>query len=379
MNIVMIAGTYAPSINGAAISTQSFKHELERQGHTVWLIAPRYPGFVDREPRVLRRNSWPNPFYQDIRMPMFFSTRPTIKALAGAKIDVVHFMQPYIVGRFARRLARQLGASLVFTWHTRYDLKAHYVRILPTGIVRAYVKRTTVGLANKCNAIIAPSQSLKDFLVKEGVVTPVHVVPTGLTQNFYNSGSRELLRKKVKVPANAFLFLCVARIAMVEKNLDLLVRAFAKIYRQIPNSLLLFVGGGPDQEKLAQLAHDMGMGERVRFSGFVPHNLLDEYYSSADVFAYPSTSETQGLILAEAMSAGAPVVAVDAPGSRDIVKNNLNGLLTKNSVEDFSEALLRIASDYELRKNLAQAGQKTSHEYSIEATTKQLVAVYKSL
>ncbi len=375
----MVAGTYLPAINGAAISTRNFKHSLEQKGHPVFLVAPAAPGYADKEPNVVRKRSLHNPFYKDIRLPFYFAGARDVAHWRAKNIDVVHVMQPYVTGRYAQKVARALGVPVIFTWHTRYDLKAHYVKIVPTRLARWWIVRSVTKFGNACSSVIAPSSSIEKHLRSIGVTVPIEVIPTGLAESFKDEEPRAVLRDRFKLPQDALVILCVARIALEEKNLLLLLDAYTKIHAQLGKNRLVFVGGGPDLEKLRSIIKERHLGDTVISTGFIDQERLSEYYSSADIFAYPSISETQGLISAEAMSAGLPVVATRAPGNDDIVRDGENGTLTANRVDDFAAGILMLAGDPELRARLAVGAQKTASEFSMPTMAEKLLQLYTRL
>ncbi|MFO0704712.1 MAG: glycosyltransferase [Candidatus Andersenbacteria bacterium] len=373
MTILFVANAYPPAISGVAISAEHFRTALQKMGHRVLVLTPRYrraraavatqdPTATD--PDVIRVPAVPNPLYPEYPIGLFVMTPRLLRRLRQAGVQVVHTMQPFTVGRFARRVARRLGVPLVFTHHARYDLYAHYVPLLPRAVATRRVLRSVTRFANSCDALIAPSASTKRFMQEHGITRPITVIPTGLRRSFASSATKEVLRKKTGLPSTKPLLLCVSRISIQDKNLLLLITALPKICAVVPTAQLVLVGGGPDLARLKQITKMHGLAERVRFIGPIRNTELADWYGSADLFVYPSVSETQGIITLEALSAGLPVVATRGPGTIDFVQHDHSGVLTENTAADFAAGVIRVAQDVSLGQRLGQQGQDVAAQYT---------------
>jgi 1,2-diacylglycerol 3-alpha-glucosyltransferase len=378
MKILMISGTYLPSLNGNAISTHNFKHGLEQLGHEVWVIVPRYKDYRDQEKHVLRVATMRNIFYPQYPFPLLFATRSLIERLRKEHFDLVHVMQPFMIGRFAKKIARALHVPLVFTNHARYDLYSRFIPLVPRRLSSRIVVTSAHRFANSAVAVVAPSESIKKYLLENKITSPITVVPTGLSRTCKIPASKEYLKKKIGIPSNVLLLLTVSRISLVEKNFPLLLDSYQKIAKKLPEHRLLIVGGGPDLEQLQQEAQERGL-EHIRFTGFVPNDKVPNYYSAADLFVYPSVSETQGLTILESLSAGLPVITPRAPGNQDVVVNSVNGFLTKNDADDFSEHILKLASDERLRKEMSAAAEKTARPFTRENMARRMEQLYMNV
>jgi 1,2-diacylglycerol 3-alpha-glucosyltransferase len=378
MKILMISGTYLPSLNGNAISTHNFKHGLEQLGHEVWVIVPRYKDYRDQEPHVLRVATMRNIFYPQYPFPLLFATRSLIERLRKEKFDLVHVMQPFLIGRYARKIARALNVPLIFTNHARYDLYSSFIPLVPRRLSSRIVVRSAHRFANSAAAVIAPSESIKKYLLENKIFSPITVVPTGLSRSCKVPATKEFLKKKIGIPPSALLLLTVSRISLVEKNFPLLLASYGKIADKLPEHRLLIVGGGPDLDELKQEVQDRGL-EHIRFTGFVPNEKVPQYYSAADLFVYPSVSETQGLTILEALSAGLPVITPRAPGNQDVVVHNVNGFLTKNDADNFSEHILKLVNDPRRRKEMSVAAEKTAQPFTRENMARKMLEVYQGV
>jgi len=379
MNILFVANAYTPALSGVALSAERFRTSLEQLGHRVTVIAPRYRGHVENDPRIIRVPTFPNPLYPEYPFALFRFSRKLRARLQQEHIQVVHVMQPFTVGRFARTVARALNVPLVFTHHARYDLYAHYVPLVPKKIAARRVTRSVVRFANTCDLLIAPSRSTKEFMTARGITKPIEVIPTGLAHTYRSTQPKAELRRQLSIPEDAFLLLCVSRISIEDKNLLLLLSAMPKIVAVLPKAHLILVGSGPDQAKLKEYAKTHGLEKFVRFEGPIQNDQLDRYYTAADLFVYPSISETQGIIILEALSAGLAVVATRAPGTIDFVSDGNNGLLTQNDPHSFAAAVIRVAQDQALRTELAKNALPSVSAYTSEAVAKKLVSAYQQI
>ncbi len=379
VNILFIANAYPPAISGVSLSAARFKTSLEELGHTVLVIAPRYPGHTETDPNIIRVATLPNPFYPEYPIARFRVTPALLARLHREHIQLVHTMQPFTVGRFARSLARRLQIPLVFTHHARYDLYAHYVPLMPKAFAARQVLKSVTKFANTCDQLIAPSSSTKEFMRAHGITQPIEVIPTGLAHSYKSDRPKAELRAELDLPPDAFVMLCVSRISIADKNLLLLPRALKLVLHKIPKAILLIVGSGPDEAKLKAVIAEQGLTESARMIGPIQNQNLPRYYSAADVFTYPSVTETQGIITLEALSAGLPVVATRAPGTIDFVQDQHNGLLTHNDSIAFADAIVRVAQDHALYTKLAATASASVAPYTAQAVAKKLLAVYGQL
>lgn len=214
------------------------------------------------------------------------------------------------------RYARRFGLPLVFTYHTQLEEYAHYVPFERTATRRA-ASTLTRTYANLADTVIVPTAAMEGRLRMLGVDAPIAVIPTGIDTRHFASGRRDPeLRARLGAQPDGRIVLLVSRLAK-EKNIDLAIRALGLIADT--RVRLVLAGDGPEREALLETARGAGVAGRVQFAGQVAREALPDLYASADAFVFPSLTETQGLVLAEALVAGLPVVAVDTPQSRDVL------------------------------------------------------------
>lgn len=378
MNILMVTNTYLPHVGGVAQSVHRFTELYRRKGHRVLVACPEFEGQPEEEDHVLRV-----PAIQNFNGSDFSLSLPTLLRDAdeefGFEPDIIHSHHPYLLGDAALRLSAAKDVPLVFTHHTMYEQYTHYVP-LDSDVLRRFVIELSTGYANLCDAVIAPSASVASIIRRRGVQRPIHVIPTGVDLARFASGDGRQIRKRLAIPDKAFVVGHLGRLAP-EKNLVFLAQAVGLYLQRAPQSHFLVVGYGPSTEEMRELSVKLGVEERVHFAGKLTGQDLVDAYHAMDVFAFSSKSETQGMVLAEAMAAGCPVVALDASGVREIVSDGENGrLLTRESVEEFAEALKWSADLAGTQRGaLHDAVRRTAREYSDIKRADEALALYRQL
>ena len=377
MNILMMTNTYLPSVCGVSRSVASVSETLRARGHRVQVIAPAAEEEIDDGPDVVRVPAVHHVTANDIpvRLPIPGYLWTT---LHDFQPDIVHAHHPFLLGSTALRLAATWRLPVVLTYHTMYE---HYTHNLP--VDSAPLERFTVRLAtefaNQCDHVIAPSQSVRAVLRSRGVRSPISVVPTGVDRRAFAGGDGRRSRERHGIPREAFVVGHVGRLS-TEKNLEFLTRAVGRYLQRRPAAHFLVVGDGPLREELRLLCAAAGAENRLHLSdGALSGDDLADAYAAMNVLAFASKSETQGMVLAEAMMAGLPVVALDGSGVRDIVRDGVNGRLLMDDDEDqFAAALATIERSGRHDEHLAYGVAQTAAEFSLERTTAKLVRVYSA-
>ncbi len=371
MKIAMFTNTYLPLVGGASISIKRFSDFFRSTGHDVLVVAPEYDDQPKQEEDVIRVPALKNfnSTHFSVPLPLATDVGPAMNAFQP---DLIHAHHPFFLGDTALRVAATRAVPIVVTHHTSYEQYIHYV---PGNMswLEPYVFDLYIGHANLCDAVIAPSESIKQELCECGVNRPVHVIPTGVDLEQYENGNGSAFRREFGIPEDAFLIGHVGRLNL-EKNLDFLARGVVRALDRIPGSWFVVVGDGPSAEDMQQIVHDGRMEGRCVFAGVRKDQALVDGYSAMDVFAFASKSETQGMVLVEAMASGTPVVAMDAPGTRDIIRDEENGRLISSEDENsFAEA---IAWTVERREELAKQARHSVEPYAMETCAKRMLDLY---
>jgi 1,2-diacylglycerol 3-alpha-glucosyltransferase len=377
---------YRPYVSGVTTCVALNRQFLEEHGHEVYVFPFADPRVPSTDPRVVTspgvriRNT--NDFRLGPRL-----TRKVQRLLAT--MDVVNVDNPFISGRFALSVCRKHGIPVVFTNHTRVDLYAAFYADFAPALVRdTYVRQYMRRFCRQVDAVISPTESMVGVLRDMGVDVPVHVVPNGVdiapflgVPRGFGAADRvrDALRLQMGYEPDDVVFLYTGRLGP-EKNLPLLVDAFARVAYVVPGSRLLFVGGGPSRKKIAAAVSRAGLDELVAFTGMVPHERMPDYLALGDVWVTPSVTEVHPLTVIEAMAAGLPVVGVASPGITDTVEDGVTGLLADRAdAGALAECMAALASHPDTRHGMATAAREASKRYSIETTGAQLLGVYDAL
>jgi glycosyltransferase involved in cell wall biosynthesis len=376
MRLGYFADSYRPYVSGVVQSIETFSRELRKRGHFIEVFAPNYPKRNDPDdPGVYRYPSFNTPFYPEfyIGMPLSWGDR---KFVRGLHLDLIHVHSPFILGHMGASMARRLGLPLVFTYHTLYDQYVHYFPF-----ARSLSQKAMVFLArkfcNRCDLVVTPTWVIEKLLRSYGVTVPIISIPTGIDTRLFEEGDRNFLRNRWGIAPEEKILLFVGRLSK-EKNLDSLFRVFSRVLQDCPDVTLVLAGSGPDEENLRQLALDMGIAGKLVFTGRLSHEEVAGAYKSADIFTFPSVTETQGLVLAEAMAGGLAVVARAAFGSLAIVSDGVTGYLC-DTEEVFAERVGELLQNQALRRSMGEAAIARAQRLTAEKMAIRLERAYQAL
>lgn len=374
----MLSNTFTPHVGGVARSVASFATAFRELGHRVLVAAPRYEDTPKPEEDVIRFPAVQRFRGSDFSVPMPVPGR-LARALRDFKPDVVHSHHPFLLGDTALRIAATFDIPVVFTHHTRYELYTHYVPGDSPKLRRLVIELVT-GYCDLCDAVIAPSETVATLLRKRGVTTPIETIPTGVNIEHFAVGDGVSMRSRLNIPANAFVVGHVGRLAP-EKNLELLAQAVALFARTEASSHFLVAGDGPMKSRIVDIFNESRLGDRLHIVGVLERSGLADAYHAMDVFAFCSRSETQGLVLIEAMAAGRPVVAIDAAGACDVVIDGVNGrLLPDEGVAAFADALSSVSQAAPgQRDSMSRAARETAESLSLPRMAQRCLSLYETL
>lgn len=378
MRVCMLSECYEPTCNGVSTSVRALVDELRARSHHVVIVAPHYASHHDASRLVLRLPSFHTRWNRDypVACPWLPFAPRRLRRLCP---DIVHSHGAFFVGVLAWRLARHVGAPLVSTYHTLYEHYSHYVAFLPDPVVRAMLDRWMPRYYNACASIIAPSRVAERSLRQYGVHRPVAIVPTGVpvpAPSTVNTDARQQARERFGIPPDSPMILAVGRIAR-EKNLDLVLAAFLRLRHARPEVRLLVVGGGPHLEQYRAAVQANAYGGQATLTGPVPHHELPPIYAAADAFVLGSTTETQGLVVAEARAAGTACVVVNAGGAGETVRHGEDGFVVDPSPEAVASALETLLADDELRARMRDACLASAARWTPEAMADKVEEVYR--
>ncbi|MDZ4170375.1 MAG: glycosyltransferase family 4 protein [Coriobacteriia bacterium] len=373
MRIGFFTDTYTPQINGVVTSIQLFKDALERRGHEVYVFAPTPEHEADGV-RVIRFPSLPFVFQPEMRLATPISIE-ALRILDAVDLDVVHSHDPFAIGLYGLNVARRAKIPYVHTYHTLYPEYVHYV--WETRLTRKLAERLSRDFCQMCTSIIAPSTKIELHLRDWGVRVPIDVIATGVdTRRFAAPTPEALTRMEARIrprPGDRVL-LFMGRLGR-EKNVELLLRALW--HTRNARIRLVIAGDGPYRGELDSIVEELDLGDRVTFVGYLDREDVVAAYHLADGFAFASTSETQGLVIGEAMAACLPIVAVEDRAVEDFVIDGRTGLITPGRAEDLGHAFDALLADDERRVRFAHAACERAGHFSIEHQAERLEHHYE--
>lgn len=391
LRVAIFGESYLPYLSGVTVSTETLARGLGALGHEVLLVVPRPARGMDPgtagasgpEPEVAWLPSVHLPSAPaGYRTPIPTWSRALRRAAAFAP-NVVHANSPFTSGLMARAVARRTGAPLVFTHHTRFADYGHYLGPLAPVSGRATDAWLGVWWAG-CAAVIAPSEALAaEIRAALGTrrVPVVRAIPTGVDVAAIGSMAEGHPRRRAGWrPGVDVVLVSLGRVAP-EKSVDVLVDAFAVAARRRPRLRLLLVGGGPAETDVAARAADAGLADRIHVTGRLPRDEALSLVKASDIFLFASQTETQGLVLAESLAAGVPVVAVDGPGVGETVRADIDGIIvaaepTATRAERLGAAAGALAGDTRRRVRLAAHALEGAARFDANRQVEEIAGLY---
>ncbi len=380
MKILFLSDVYFPRINGVSTSIETFRHELRALGHTVHLIVPDYPGSSSDESDIMRVPSRQLPFDPEDRLMKFSWVMAHLEKLRNERYDIIHIQTPFVAHYLGIKLSRLLNIPCIETYHTFFEeYLHHYIPFLPRAMLGAVARRFSRHQGNSLDGMVVPSRPMMEVLRNYGVTTHAEIIPTGLEPESFVSGNGEDFRKKYGVAQNRPMLLFVGRVAH-EKNIGFLLHVAERVRRNIPEVLLLIAGAGPAREGLEHEADKLGLSDNVMFIGYLDrHTELNNCYHSADIFVFSSRTETQGLVLLEAMAQGVPVVSTAEMGTRDVLREGAGVWIAEEELEGFSGKVIMMLGDAGARARLGEAGREYAHGWSAGKQAERMLNFYQSV
>jgi len=375
MRIGVFTDTYSPQINGVVTSINTFIHELEKRGHKVYIFAPHVKG-AEKKDNIFYFKSFKYPMSPEHQLA--YSTSGHMKAFRELNLDIIHSHTPFTVGLLAIFLAKQYQIPLVHTYHTLFTEYVHYI---PFGekIGLHFSRNASKRYCQKCDLVIVPSYCMRKELQDYGVTQEIDVIPTGVILDHESKDTRDKIRKNLQIDPTTKVLLYMGRIAK-EKNIEFLLRVYYDILKARKNILFVIIGDGPYRDHIEKRAKDLGLTKNILFTGYISEKkILANWLKAADVFTFSSLSETQGLVILEAMLQGTPVVAVDSMGVSDVINDNKGGLASSLDEVEFALKLNRLLSDKDLRNRKSKEAVAKAHSLSIDNLTIKLLSNYQRL
>ncbi len=373
MHVLMVSETYPPEVNGVALTVQCLLHNLRRSGHRVTLVRPRQdadraqPSDVDSD--EVRVRGLPIPRYPGLKFGLP-SGRLLRRVIRERNVDAVYVATEGPLGWSAVGAARAQGVPVACGFHTRFDdYFRHYGAAFLQSTARAWMRR----FHNRANCTLVPTQELKEWLLANGFARVELLRRAVDTERFHPRHRDPELRRVLGVSDCAPLVAHVGRLAP-EKNLDLAITAFERIQALSPNARMLWIGDGPSRAAL-QREHP-----RHLFPGVLRGHELARHFASADIFLFPSLTETFGNVTLEALASGLSVCAFDYAAAHEHIESGVGGELAPfGKAAAFVRAVEKATRDWLKGKRLGDSGRRAVEHLSPERVASDFAQLMGSL
>lgn len=355
MRVTLCSETYFPQLNGVSRSLDRLVRSLIDAGDDVQLLIPEYPGGAGEAEACVRVDSFPSvpcPVYPEVRLPLA-RPRRVRRALDAFGPEVLHIATEGPLGYVALRQARARSIPAVSSYHTNFSM---YARAYHASVLTPVVWRYLRWFHNRTAATLCPTRSMRDVLAGKGF-SNVGVWSRGVDAELFSPERKcAALRREFGLAPDDLVLAYVGRLAE-EKGLGLLLEAFEAITRE-RSARLLLVGDGPSRHGLQRRGVP-----GVVFAGYARGTRLAGLYASADLFLFPSVTETFGNVVLESLASGVPVVAFDVPGPRDILQDGVTGALARQvSSDSLAQAAITLMDDAPRRVIMGRAARCYARE-----------------
>ena len=391
MRIALFTDTYFPRVNGVGVSVKCFGEALAKAGHEVCVVCPAYKADTDvytettdiKGFSLLRIPSVAIVFSKEDHYVKLSKWKRITAEVDKFKPDVVHINTEFSLGIFGMKYATRNNLALVYTSHTMWESYVeNYIRFLPSEWARKFGRKIVCFFAKRAQVVITPTKRMCDLVSSYGINRPIEVLPTGIEESVSKIDEGKLpaftedIYREFPALKNKKILLYVGRVVK-EKNLYMLFDVFAKVREKIPGTALFFVGGGPELEPLQQKAATLAAANDICFAGYRDRNMLSYFYHLADVFVFPSRTETQGLVTLEAMRASRPVVAIGEMGTLDVMQGDNGGFMVPNDVDAFADKVIALLSDQALHAQKSKEAREWSAKWSMDYLTPKVEGIYQ--
>ena len=381
MNILMLSDVYFPRVNGVSTSIRTFARELRRLGHVVTIVAPAYGGTdEDGEFEILRLPACGIFFDPEDRLIRRPALRIAADELARRHWDVIHVHTPFRAHQLGVMLRRRGAAPLVETYHTYFEPYAkHYFPWLPAAPLRFAARSISRRLCREVDHLIVPTQQMREVLERYGIATPTTIIPTGIDLDEFQGGDGARFRRLHDIETGQPTLVTVSRLA-AEKNIAFLLEVARALLDEFPNLVFIVAGEGPDAERLQAKGRTLGLDDHLRFPGNLDRRtaLLD-CYRAGDVFVFASPTETQGLVLIEAMALGVPVVSTAVMGTAAVLQQATGARVSTKDVSTFAGHVAALLRSPERRAQLGAAARDDACAWSAPVLMRATVELYERL
>ncbi|HSP58387.1 MAG TPA: glycosyltransferase family 1 protein [Halomonas sp.] len=368
MRIALVSETWSPDINGVAHTLKQIGNEVRSRGHALQLIRPRPAdgslSCADGMEYELQVRGISVPSYREVRFGMP-ATRAILRLWREQRPDVVYLATQGPLGWSAQRAAHRLSIPVVGGWHTNFH---HYCADYGLAWLTPLVWQRLRTFHNRCAATLVPTRQQANSLSDQGI-DHLRVMARGIDGECFSPAKRDpALRQRWGADAHSPVALHVGRLAP-EKNLDQLRDTFHAMLDACPDLTLVIVGDGPGRQALQKALPE------AHFTGFIDPESLTRHYASADIFVFPSLSETWGNVVLEAMASGLAVVAYRHAAGDELIESDVNGVsLPIDDAAGFREAAARLCLEPARYARLGRAARARALAYRWSAIADDFLA-----
>ncbi len=384
MKIGIFTDVYYPAVNGVVTSIRMLESEMKKRGHEVYIFSPtKYEPAEDEKLYMLRSIPLFVAKKYNFRIAAFYS-RAIAKDIKELNLDIIHTQCEFSIGLFGKIISRKYNIPFMHTYHTMWEDYMHYINPIKGGrgiYSKRFARVLSKNFLRKAECVIAPSNKTQKYLKYKCKIKnkPIYVVPTGIditpfSKDNFKEEEKIELKKILNIDVNDKVILFLGRIAE-EKSIDKIIKIMPDLFSKIKNAKLVIVGDGPSKEDLENMVVQLGIQDKVIFTGSVPWDKVPLYYSIGDVFVNASSTETQGLTFIEAMASGVPVVAKYAPNIAEFIHSGENGILVRND-KDFAKWVISLLNNKQLRSKIISNALITASQSSSEIFGDKLAEIY---
>jgi 1,2-diacylglycerol 3-alpha-glucosyltransferase len=377
----MISDVYFPRVNGVSTSIKTFRNKLTEQGHQVTLIAPEYGPYDTVDDLMIRIPSRYLPMDPEDRLMKKRLIKQLEPELRRQQFDIIHVQTPFLAHYVGVWLSRRLGIPVVETYHTYFEeYLYHYLPWMPRGFMKSAARWFTRRQCNAVDALVVPSRAMLAVLREYGVHRPIEIIPTGVEERYLAWSGKTEFRETHDIAADRPVLVHIGRVAH-EKNIDFVLDVLDQVRQKQADVLLVIAGEGPALKHLKQRSRSMGLGENTRFVGYLDRDsTLMECYLAGNAFVFASRTETQGLVLLEAMALGVPVVSTAVMGTRDILEPGKGALVAEeDNVEDFAEKVVSLLENPALQQRLGTEAKAYAATWSSDEMARKMAGFYQQI
>ena len=396
MRIVMFSDAYWPRVNGVTVSVDSYSKALMKEGHEVLIICSSYPdglntpsSFLESQntadgPKIVRVPSMPAFVTKEDRIAKLSKWHWVFKQVDSFNPDIIHINTEFVIAEIGFLYARAHNLPAIYTFHTMWeDYGPNYFPMFPSFMVKFFIRGVLKIILYRSYRVIVPTPQIEEVVRKYKPRVQTFLLPTGIEVELFDRCKYESevfraeMDKRYPLLSGKRILLFAGRIVK-EKNLGFLINILPDILARHPDAALVFAGSGPDLDYYKDEVQKAGLKENCVFTGYVERHDLALIYSIAEVFLFPSLTDTQGLVTLESMLSGTPVVAIGALGTLMVMGGDNGGFMVKNDAGEFIKRVLELLCDPVLRRNKSHEAKAHASAWAIGELTKKLITIYET-